>query len=333
MDRVEGEEKPCSAGFPPGTPAPWAGRGMTQNHIGVDLSQDWIDIHDPLRGDLRIANRETAIGDWLATVGRDGLLVFEATSGCDGALLRRATAAGRPFHRINPLHAWHFARSLNLPRTDRVDARMLARLGAERSLEPSPGFDAVQAELVELVGRRDQLKRMATQEKNRKRTSRLALVRTQIEASLQALAAQIGEIERAIARFLAAHPELARKAQLLRSIPSIDRATGAALLAWLPELGGMDRRGAASLGGLAPRARESGKWRGRRRIGDGRRHVRRVLYMAAMSAMKRTSPYAHVVDRMRSKGKAGKLIAIAMARKLLTIANAVLRDNLPFKAA
>jgi len=99
----------------------------------------------------------------------------------------------------------------------------------------------------------------------------------------------------------------------------------------MPEPGHCDRREAASLGGLAPRARESGKWLGRRHTGDGRRHVRRALYMAALSAMRHANFCAGFVRGLRDKGKPGKVIAIALARKMLTIANAVLRDQTPFR--
>ena len=303
---------------------------MTRTCIGVDLSRDWIDIFDPRRGASRIANREAELRAWLGGLEASELLVFEATSLCDGAILRLATAAGQPFHRLNPLHGWHFARSLNLPKTDRVDARMLARLGAERQLAPSPGFDAAGADLAELSDRRDQLKRMETQEKNRLRKARSEPVRADIRAVLDSLRQRIGGIEAAIRAFLDDHPPLARKAALLETIPGIGRVTSATLLAHMPKLGQLDRRAAASLGGLAPRARESGKWQGHRHTGDGRRHIRRALYMAAVSTMRRNGPYAAFVDRLRAKAKAGKLIAIAIARKLLTIANAILRDEVPF---
>lgn len=304
---------------------------MTRTYIGVDLSKDWADVFDPRSGARRVANTAQALGAWLDGLERDDLVVFEATSFCDGPILRVATAAGQPFHRLNPLHGWHFARSLNLPKTDRVDARMLARLGAERRLEPSPGFDPARAELAELWGRRDQLKRMQTQEKNRLARTRSAPVEADIEALLRHLARRIARIEAEIAAFRVRRPEIDRKARLLETLPGVGPATSTALIAHMPELGALDRRAAASLGGLAPRARESGGWRGRRHTGDGRRHVRRALYMAALGAMRGAGPLAAFVQRLRANGKPGKVIVIAVARKLLTIANAILRDGVPFR--
>ena len=304
---------------------------MTRTYIGVDLSRDWIDIFDPRRGAGRIANRDPELRAWLGGLDRGDLLVLEATSLCDGAILRLATEAGQPFHRLNPLHGWHFARSLNLAKTDKVDARMLARLGAERRLAPSPGHDPARADLVELSGRRDQLKRMESQEKNRLRKTRSELVRADILAVLDDLGRRVARVEAAIRAFLGAHPPLARKAALLDTIPGFAAVTCTVLVAHMPELGQLDRRTVASLGGLAPRARDSGKRQGRRHTGDGRRQVRRALYMAAVSMMRKGSPFAAFVDRLRGSNKPGRLIAIALARKLLTIANAVLRDETAFQ--
>lgn len=305
---------------------------MTQTYIGVDLSKDWLDVFDPRTGHGRVTNAEASIRTWLATLGAEDVIVFEATSFCDGPILRLASATGQPFHRLNPSHSWHFAQSLNLPKTDRVDARMLARIGTERALPPSPAIAPERAELAELVGRRDQLKRMQTQEKNRLRKTFSSVVKVDIRASLAALERRIRKAESAIQDFVAAHPDIARKLRLLESIPSIGRVTAVTLLAAMPELGNADRRAIASLGGLAPRARESGKWQGRRFLGNGRRQVRQALYMAALSAIRHGRLCPGLIDRMRDAGKPGKVVAIAVARKLLTIANAVLRDQTPYAA-
>lgn len=319
---------------------------MAQNYIGVDLSKDWLDIFDPARGAARIANTDAELRAFLGELGPQDMLIFEReaedgsvrgtdpppNSGCDGRLIRLASIAGQPFHRLNPLHGWHFARSLNLPKTDRVDARMLARLGAERRPEPASFHDAIRAELAELHGRRDQLKRMETQEKNRLHKASCGRVRADIRAMLRVLAGRIAKAEAAIEAYLAAHPALHEQAGLLQSIPGLGRVTAVTLLSAMPELGRCDRREATSLAGLAPRARESGKWTGQRFIGGGRRHVRRALYMAALSAIRHGSFCSSFVKGMRARGKAGKVIAIAVARKILTVANAVLRDKTPFNA-
>ena len=304
---------------------------MARNQIGVDLSKDHLDICDPARGEARIANTPEAIAGWLAGLGADDVLVYEATSVCDRRLRAALDGAGRPGARLNPLFAWHFARSLNLPKTDRVDAAMLARLGAERDPDPTPPADPVREELRGLAQRRDQLKRMETQEKNRLADATHPLVVDDIRDELASLARRVARIDEAIAGHIARPQALAEDAALLRSIPGFGAVTTTELLAHLGELGRVDGRAIASLGGVAPRAHDSGRHRGRRFLGEGRRHVRRALYMAALSALRHPGFLADLVARMRAKNKPGKVILMAVARHMLVIANAILRSRTPFQ--
>jgi len=304
---------------------------MPQTYIGCDISKDRLDVFDPRTGACAYANSAAGVRALFKAIRSEDILVFEATSGCDQALLKACAAAGRPFVRLNPLQAWHFAQSLNLPKTDQVDARMLARLGAERQPAPHLPPDPARAGLAELADRRDQLKRMETQEKNRLAKTQSPLIRADIRASLKALAARIARFDAEIAGHLARHPDLARDAALLRSIPGLGPVTAANLLARLPELGKLDRRAIASLAGLAPKAHESGKYRGHRRIGQGREVVRRLLYMSAMSLWRRPGADGTTLRHMQQAGKPAKVILIALARKIVTYANAVLRDQTPFR--
>lgn len=305
---------------------------MTQIYIGIDISKDRLDVFDPRTG-RATAYPNTAAGlkTFFAAIPAECVFVFEATSGCDLCLLAACAKVSRPFVRLNPLYAWHFAQSLNLPKTDKVDARMLARFGAERQPAPHVPRDPDRAALTELADRRDQLKRMETQEKNRMAKTTTPIIRADIRASLRALATRIAHFETAIANHLACHADLAHDASLLRSVPGIGQVTSAGLLARLPELGQLDRRAIASLAGLAPKARESGKFRGQRRIGQGRENVRHLLYMSALSLWRNPGPATAMLRRMQDAGKPAKVILIALARKIITIANAVLRDQTPFK--
>lgn len=304
---------------------------MTHVYVGIDISKDRLDVFDPRLGRATAqANSSAGIAALCRACDAETIFIFEATSGCDQTLLTALAKAKRPFVRLNPLHAWHFAQSLNLPKTDKTDARMLARLGTERQPVPHLPPDPARTELAQLVDRRDQLKRMETQEKNRLGKATKPIIRAAIRASLKALANRIARFETEIAALLAREPDLGRDAHLLRSIPGIGPVTAACLLARLPELGHLDRRAVASLAGLAPKARESGKFRGQRRIGQGREAIRRLLYMAALSLWRTPGPVTSFLRRMQKAGKPAKVILIAMARKIVTIANAVLRDQQPF---
>ena len=306
---------------------------MTRNHIGVDLSKDSLDICDPRRGEARVPNEPAAIAGWLAGLGPDDVIVYEATSVCDRTLRLALGTADHPGVRLNPLHAWHFARSLNRAKTDRLDSAMLARLGAERQPAPSPQLDLAREELRVLVQRRDQLKRMEVQEKNRLSDCAHPLVAKDIRAELANLARRIERIETAIAEHIARQPALETARRRLRTIPGFGAVTAMTLLAHLPELGAVDRRAIASLAGVAPRAHDTGKLHGKRHLGDGRRRVRRALYMAALTALRHAGLLAGFVAKMRAAGRPAKVILMAVGRKLLTIANAILRDGVPFQPA
>ena len=305
---------------------------MTHVYVGIDISKERLDVFDPQIGRASAhPNSAAEVRALFKACSPGSILVFEATSGFDQALLKACAAAEQPFVRLNPLHAWHSAQSLNLPKTDRVDARMLARLGAERQPAPQLPQEPARARLAELADRRDQLKRMETQEKNRLTKTVSPLIRADIRASLTALSARIARFEAEIADHLARCPDLARDAKLLRSVPGIGLVTAANLLARLPELGQLHRRAIASLAGLAPKARESGKYRGKRRVGQGREAVRRLLYMSALSLWRTPGPATDTLRRMQDAGKPAKVILLAMARKIVTIANAVIRDQTPYR--
>lgn len=306
---------------------------MPQTIIGCDLSRSWLDVHAlPAGKAFRVANAPADLAAWLARLGPDALVVFEATSGCDRALVEALSARGIAYVRVNPRQARAFARATGvLAKTDRVDARLLAQMG--RTLEPEattpPSPDRVR--LADLLRRRSQLVEMRKAEKVRRHDAGQPDLLADIEEMIALLTRRIETLDQQIADLIAQSPELSEQADLLSAVPGIGPTVLATLLGELPELGTRCRRRIASLAGLAPHARESGTWRGKRRIWGGRRKVREALYMAALTASRRIPQLAAMRERMKAAGKAPKTILIAAARQLLVILNAMMRSKQPIR--
>jgi transposase len=308
---------------------------MPQPVIGCDLSRAFLDLcRLPSGATQRVANTPDAIATWLDTLERDVLVVFEATSGCDGDLIAALAERGQPFSRVNPRQAREFARAVGvLAKTDRVDARVLAQMGAALPLPITVPVSASRARLSDFLRRRRQLVEMRKAEKLHLYSAGQDEISAGIEAMIELLGKQIADFDRKIAALIAEDQTLAAQARLLSAVPGVGPTVLATLLGELPELGTLCRRRIASLAGLAPHARESGTWRGARRIWGGRRKVREALYIAAWTASRRVPALSAMRDRMRQKGKAPKTILIAVARQLLVILNAMLRTGTPMKEA
>ena len=308
---------------------------MPQTIIGCDLSRSWLDVHALPEGKaFRIANTQADLAAWLASLGPDTLVVFEATSGCDRLLIEALSARGVAYVRVNPRQAREFARATGvLAKTDRVDARLLAQMG--RTLEPEattpPSPERVR--LADFLRRRSQLVEMRKAEKVRRHDAGQPDILADIEELIAQLTRRIEALDKQIAKLIAQSAELAEQARLLSAVPGIGPTVLATLLGELPELGTRCRRRIASLAGLAPHARESGTWRGKRSIWGGRRKVRDALYMAALSAVRRIPQLAALRERMKAAGKAPKTILIAAARQLLVILNAMMRSKQPIRFA
>ena len=308
---------------------------MPQPVIGCDLSRAFLDLCVlPSGQTLRIPNTPDAIAAWAAEIERDTLVVFEATSGCDGDLIAALTERSQPFSRVNPRQAREFARASGvLAKTDKVDARVLAQMGRALNLPVTIPVSAARTQLADFLRRRRQLVEMRKAEKLRRHSAGQEEIGAQIEAMIELLSSQITQIDRRIAGLIAEDTALSTQAALLTTVPGIGPTVLATLLGELPELGTLCRRRIASLAGLAPHARESGTWRGARRIWGGRRKVREALYIAALSASRRVPTLTAMRDRMRLKGKAPKTILIAVARQLLVIINAMIRKGAPIALA
>jgi len=298
--------------------------------VGVDIAKDAVEVAFGADGPTRsVPNRADDLAALVLEIKavNPQVVVMEATGGYHLELAALLGGAGVPLHIVNPAQARSFARAVGLrAKTDRVDARLLARMGADLRLAPValPSEDV--RRLDALVTRRRQLIAMRVAEENRLSVSPAAL-RKGIQKHVAWLAAEVADVDGLIARFIDDRPEWKLKDELLQSIPGIGPVVSRTLLSGLPELGTLNRKQVGALVGLAPFARDSGKWSGRRFVTGGRIEVRNKLYMAAMAVTKGRSSLAAMYRRLVAAGKNKKAALIAVARKLATLANAVLQHQ------
>jgi transposase len=304
------------------------------DYIGCDVSKHHLDVFDAATGQsCRLDNTPQAIEAWLAGLGRrEAFVVFEATGRYDRRLAGALAARRIPYARVNPARARDFARAIGLiAKTDAVDARMLAALGRCLAPHATPPAEPARQRLAAVLRRRDQLVASRQQEQLRRREAE-AGERDSIERHIAWLDGEIAALEAEQVALIRADARLARLEALLRSIPGIGPVTAAVLIALMAELGTLSPKAAAALAGLAPFNVDSGRFRGQRAIRGGRKRVRDALYMAAVTAA-RTSGRFHAFARdLLDRGKPFKLVMIAVARKLLLTANAVMRDQIPYRA-
>jgi transposase len=298
--------------------------------VGIDISKSMLDIFDDAIGKPeRIVNAPQPITEQVAR-WRCGnvFVVFEATGVYDRALAEVLRQAGIRFARINPARARDFARaSGRLAKTDAIDARMLAAFARAMGPVADPPPEPARNALASFAKRRDQLVHMRAQEKNRRSESHDPAMAECITLHIDFLSRQIEAIEARINALIKAVPEICEQARLLRSAPGIGPVACMQLIAQMPELGRVGPKQVAALAGLAPLNVDSGSYRGKRAIGGGRKRVRDALYMGALNAARRDPSLKSFYQKLRVAGKPAKLALIAVARKLLTILNAMLRDR------
>lgn len=300
--------------------------------VGIDISKHHLDIFEDGRSE-RFANSAESVAN---LVGRwhGRFVLFEATGRYDRLLRQALEAAGVAFARVNPARARDFARATGrLAKTDRIDARMLAAMAQSLGLARERGSDPEREALARAQKRRDQLVHMRQQERTRLSECDDAALRADIVAHTRWLDAQIARWDDEIERLVAQSATLAQDARRLRTIGGIGPVTSTSLLALVPELGSLSPKKIAALAGLAPFNVDSGQFRGQRRIKGGRKRVRDALYMAAVAAARYNPLLNPLYRRLRAAGKPAKVALIAVARKLLVIANAIMRDKTEFKPA
>jgi transposase len=258
-------------------------------------------------------------------------VVVEATGGREVPLVRGLQRAGIKVAVVNPRQARDFAKATGrLAKSDRIDAAGLAHFAEALRPEPRPLADEQTRLLDALVTRRGQLVEMCTMEQNRLGSCADPRVRGDIRAHLDWLRRRLGDADRGLAEAVRANPAWQARDRLQQSVPGIGKVGSQTLLAGLPELGALSARQVTALVGLAPFADDSGRRQGRRRIFGGRAEVRAKLYMAALTASRSRGPLGGFYQRLRAAGKGAKVALVAVARKLLTIANAVVRSGRPY---
>jgi transposase len=310
---------------------------MEQVFVGIDVAKAHLDVHVRPSGEAFTVPRDgesvASLADRLKALSPI-VVVLEATGGFETIVAATLGGAGLPMAVINPRQIRAFARAIGqLAKTDALDAAVIARFAESVKPEPRPLADEQTRILSELVARRRQLVEMMTAERNRRpRLSRKHLIKA-LDRHLAMLQKDLSEIEREIDTTIRGTPIWREREELMTSVPGVGPTLARTLLADVPELGTLDRKQIAALIGVAPLNWDSGTYRGRRTTWGGRSKVRAVLYMAALVASRHNPTLKSFYQRLVRAGKAKKLALVAVMRKLLTILNAIIRDQIPWQNA
>jgi transposase len=310
---------------------------MENIFIGIDVAKDRLDVAVRPSGDVFAVERNGAglatLCEKLVALG-PAIVAIEATGGFEEIAAAGLAGAGLPLVVVNPAQVRAFAKAIGQrAKTDPIDAAVIAHFAEATKPAIRPLPDAETRHLSELVARRRQIVEMIGAEKQREKRAALKTTRKSIARIVAALQKELEEMDRDIGTAVRASPAWREKEDLLASVPGVGPIISRTLIAEMPELGSLDRKEIAALAGLAPYTRQSGTWRGKSFIGGGRTRVRTALYLGAMNAKRWNPPLKTFFDRLVAAGKPKKLALIAVARKLLTILNAILRDKTPWQNA
>lgn len=298
-----------------------------ESFVGIDISKDWLDLGWITGQTLRVPHTESAITGLIEHLldQTPSLIVLEATGGLETGLASALAAAGLPVAVVNPRQVRDYAKACGrLAKTDRIDAMILAAFAAAIRPQVRPLPDDETRALGDLLARRRQLIDMRVQEKLRlERAS--PVQRPSLKEHIAWLDARID-----LTHALRTSQAWREKDDLLQAIPGVGVITRATLVALLPELGRLNGKEIAALAGVAPFNRDSGKHQGERVVWGGRAQVRRVLYMAAVSAARCNPVIRAFYQRLRNQGKPAKVALTACMRKLLVIMNSMLKHHSPW---
>jgi transposase len=305
--------------------------------VGIDVSKDHLDVHIRPSAEIFVVPRDGAglatLVDRLKPIAPH-LVALEATGGLEAVVVAALAGAGLPVVVVNPAQVRSFARALGKrAKTDPIDAAVIAHFAEATAPEIRPMPDAATRLLADLVARRRQIVEMIASERQRLRHAPPIRVKRSIERLLRALEKELADIDHDIDGAVRGSPAWREAENLLSSVPGVGPVTSRSLIADLPELGTLDRKKIAALAGLAPFTRQSGTWKGKSFIGGGRTSVRTALFMAALVATRFNPVLKAFYQRLLDAGKPKMLALVAVARRLLTILNAIIRDRRPWQSA
>jgi transposase len=310
---------------------------MDATVVGIDVSKDKLDVHVLPSGEaFSVARKADGIDALISRIAPLGVhaVAVEATGGYETVVAASLGGAGLPVIVVNPAQVRAFAKALGLrAKTDPIDAAVIAKFveATKPVIRPLP--DAETSMLADLVTRRRQIIQMIVAEKLREKQAPSRVLKKSAARLITALEKELSVLDTGIDDSVRGAPVWREKEDLLQSVPGVGNVTARTLLAEMPELGTLDRRQVASLAGLAPWTRQSGQWRGRSFTGGGRAGVRTALFMAAMVARRCNPVFKAFYERLIAAGKPKMVAIIAVARKLLTVLNAILRDKTPWQNA
>lgn len=312
-------------------------KDLNEVYVGIDSSKFELEVAVHPLGEHRVfENSEaglSALASWLGAwpVSR---VVLEASGGVEALALWRLRQAGLSVFRVNPRRVRDFARAIGrLAKNDKIDACVLAHYASVTELPEAVAPDEDREALGELLSLRESIQKDIEAFDARQRACVQSAAKHSCQLLIEALHAEREHLEREILARLRAAPKLYARYRRLRRVPGIGPLNAAALVAWLPELGCRNRRTIAALVGVAPYDDDSAGRRGKRRIQGGRPKLRRLLFMAALSACRYNPPLAALYNRLLAEGKDKKVAIVAVIRKMLTRLNAMLRDNTEWSPA
>jgi transposase len=305
--------------------------------VGIDVSKDRLDVAVlPSGAAFHVTNSHAGLDELVRRLKAEGatIVALEATGGFETVAVAALSSAGFAVAVVNPAQVRAYANALGRrAKTDAIDAAVIAAFVGATTPPIRPLRDAETQSLSALVDRRRQIMQMIVAEENRLRMALEKQTQKSIKRLLAALRRELESLDADLDEQIRKSPLWRVREQLLVSVPGVGPQTARTLLAEMPELGSLDRRQIASLAGLAPWTRQSGKWKGKSFIGGGRGKVRAVLFMAALVAIRHNPALKAFRDRLVASGKVRIVAVVATMRKLLTILNAMIRDNKSWQSA